>query len=287
MNKPNLWIFGDSFGLPQNHHKQFKNNTDWFWGQQLVHLLGCGQLINHSQMGCSNEYIQYTMMQQFQHIQKDDYVVVITTDTHRAWFFKDRPWLGNITTAIQAYEKNKAEISRSEYQQLKSYVLLNDNDKQGKMRLEAFVGWCHFASQMQHYRLCVLPGFDTSSIHHARGGNLQTIDIGEFVVDRRTQSPEAVWQSRMDFFRNHSSVDPRIAHLSKPNHDVLAHKITTFMHDTYSNKPRDPWIELSIDAQDSEWHTGLYDANTDDYYRCDPDQQQQQSAWGYYRARSA
>ena len=286
MNTPNLWIFADSFGLEQNHHKQFKNQTPWFWGKQLQHLLGCEQLHNHSEMGCSNEYIQYVMMKHIHSIQKDDYVVVITTDPQRSWFYKDRPWLGNISTAMRAYEKNKAELSRSEYQQLKSYVLLDNNDEQHKMRLEAFVGWCHFASQIRQYRLCVLPGFDTTSIHHARGGNLQTIDIGEFVVDR-TMDPETVWRSRMDFFGNHANVDPRIAHLSEPNHRILAHKIFRFMHNTYSDQPRDPWIEMSIDDEDSEWCTGLYDEHANDYYRCDPDDQTVKGAWGHYRARSA
>ena len=271
MKTPTLWIFGDSFAMDHNHHKDFKNSSEWFWGNQIAQQLGTLPVIkNFGEMGCSNEYIQYTIKKCIGYIKPDDYVIIITTDKKRAWFWKDRPYLGNYWIL-----NNENKVSKEEAKQLKSYILLgNENETRADMNIEAMVAWCHFCAKTFNWRMCILPGFDTTNLHHGINGSIQSVDICEFIGVHDDK-----WQSRLGFFKNHNNIDPRIAHLSEPNHNKLAEEIVNFMNIAYSDRCNEN-PRINLDPGEG-WATDLYDNTVDDYWRLDPYQQHSRGQWGH------
>jgi len=269
MMTPTLWIFGDSFVMEKNSHKNFNNTTEWFWGKQVADQLGTMRIKNLGEMGCSNEYIQYTIKQHIPQIKPNDYVIIVTTDKKRVWFFEDRPFLGNYWIL-----NNENLITKEESKQLKSYTMLgNENEIRADMNLDAMVAWCHFCARNFNWRMCILPGFDNTGLHHSTNGSLQAVDVCEFLGVKDDK-----WNSRLEFFKNHENIDPRIAHLSEPNHTKLAEEIINFMNATYCENPDRYTIDLDPGAG---WSCDLYDNKVNDYFRLDPNQQHAQSIWGH------
>ena len=196
-------------------------------------------------------------------MQQDDFVVIVSTDKARRWFFKDREFIGNYWVRTI-----KEHTTRDQHNALKQYAThLTENDELSNMYLEAFLAWCHFISNVWQFRLCILPGFEWSELHNTQQGNLFKIDCAEF----------ATWDLREQYFANHDHKDARVGHLSEPNHTVLAHSIAEFMADHYQAQAQNHRINL--DPNSGKWHTNLYTADSPEIEWLDAQAQHERGRW--------
>lgn len=210
-NKQTLWIFGDSFACEQNPNYNYQNSSKWTWYKQLQHLLpNCttGQL--RSQFGVSNEWLFSMLRHDHTMIQPNDYVVLVTTEAGRRWFFKNLPHQANIRNATITQL-----LDKSQHKAVKSYIThLTDNPILDECYHETLIGWAAHLSAVCNFKLCVIPAFETTPLHSAFG-SLNGVCNGEF-VDHKLR----------DYFYSVSLWDDRrICHMTKSNHTVLAQKI--------------------------------------------------------------
>lgn len=214
-----LWVFGDSYGV---HIAQDPNSiTPWFWAYELAKKLKCEKYENHCQMGVSNEYIHYMIKEHEDQIEKDDYVIVITTSILRKWFFEDRPFISNFY--INNFNEN---VSREEFESVRRYVVHLNNPNLNNIYFENFLGWLHFKSITKNWNMIIIPGFEFEEfpISHKYTVNGSLIDVcsNEFYSEEDTK-----W-----FYDVYSKGrDARAGHLIKDNHKILCNKVyNTFIN---------------------------------------------------------
>jgi hypothetical protein len=218
----NLWIFGDSFSHPKcSLEKNCLTSEHDAWPSLVSIELKIDNIYNNSVPGCSNEFIQHTFSESLQQISSDDYVIVLTTQQDRRWFFKDRPELG---IAGHLADIRQSGLEKSKAQAVKQYYTHLDLFESNKSNLDAFVGWINWTSFSRKINTLIIPGFEISyGMQEARyevRSNLFSIS------EKEAASPKA-WQEYMD---KHNGFDPRTGHLSPQNHPILAKKIAnTFL----------------------------------------------------------
>lgn len=208
-----LWVFGDSYGVHLEHNPSLVNR--WFWGYQVAKKLGCEYYNNQSQMGVSNEYTQYLLMQNEKNISLDDYVIVISTSIARRWFFKEFPQLSNY------YIENIHKfLSKDQYIALTHYVRHLHNTETDNLNMHSFLGWIHYMTQRRRWNMLVIPGFENNgypiSNRYKVEGSLYDVSFNEFV-----NNDESTWYYQC-YCRGR---DKRSGHISKRNHKILADKI--------------------------------------------------------------
>ena len=208
-----LWIFGDSYGVHVEQDPSLVNK--WFWGYEVAKKLQCQYYNNQSQMGVSNEYIQYLMMQNEKNISCDDYVIVISTSISRRWFFKEFPQLSNY------YIENIREfLQKDQYVALEYYIRHLYNPEADLLNMHRFLGWIHYMTQLRQWNLLLIPGFESDGypIGHKYmvKGSLYDVSFNEFEND-----DDVGWYYH-DYCQGR---DKRSGHISKINHEILADKI--------------------------------------------------------------
>ena len=233
-----LWVFGDSFAMEPNAHYDYKNSSDWIWPRQLAsNLPNCDAVRLVGRYGISNEYLM-KMLSDFKFdLTPKDYIVVITTSIMRQWLFPDAPELSNLhglwykfnnaPTALaerfhseEEYDEKKG-ITKKQKKAFNAYydeLFLLNSAKRGQMFLEAFLGWIEFIFRNNVPNIITLAGFDVQNLHTSNY-NLCDIDEAEFKTNEIKR--------KFLFAKGNDGADPRVMHLSQPNHDVLAEKIYT------------------------------------------------------------
>jgi hypothetical protein len=219
-----LWVFADSYGV---HIEQKPEATNkWFWAYELAKKLKCDYYHNYSQMGVSNDYIQYMIMEREKEISPDDYVIVISTSLMRKWFIKDKPWVGNF------YVNNVQQNTSIEFASaVRHYITHLYNEEAEKINFHQFLGWLHYTSDKHRWNMLVITGFEEQGypISHRYQviGSLFDICKNEFSTQE-----DLKW-----FYDVHGKGrDKRSGHLLRMNHEILCQKI----FDTYTdNLPLD------------------------------------------------
>ena len=210
-----LWTFGDSFISPENRYYDTTHYPEWHWVFQLGKKLGVSGLSGAALPGVSNEWISYQIMQNINNINKDDFIVIVTTSMNRRWFIKDKPMLSNL------YITNLHEhMSRDSYRAIDLYKqeFNEQHEFLSKIYYEQFLTWIR--SVLEPYQYCLIPGFDATTLHHTSNNiPLVKADEGEF-IDGYDRKLFATWEGW----------DRRLSHLSECNHDVLSDKITRFFN---------------------------------------------------------
>ena len=220
---PNLWIFGDSFSYPRcSLEKNCLTDEHDSWPNLVGTNLKVNNIYNNSVPGCSNEFIQYRFSESLQQITSNDYVIVLTTQQDRRWFFKDKPELG---IAGHLLDICQSGLEKSKAQAIKQYYTHLDLFESNKSNLDTFVGWVNWTSFSRKINTLIIPGFEISSgMQEAR----YEVRSNLFNVSSKEAASDEDWQEYMD---RHNGFDPRTSHLSPQNHPILSKKIV----DTFLN----------------------------------------------------
>lgn len=218
-----LWILGDSYGAHVYTDEKFK--TPWFWAQQICEKLGCDHYYNFCQPGIANEFTQQVLNNSIEKISSDDYVILISTQPQRQWFFDKYPHMANY------YNLNFLEtVGREKANAVRQYAMYLESDRRIINSFNQFLGWVHYFTDKHNLNLIVVPGFESSEggfpISHLYNvkGSLLDVSNNEF-----SSHDDDNW------FRNQfcgDGFDWRAGHLLKDNHYILADKI----YNTFINK---------------------------------------------------
>jgi|TARA_B110000977_G_scaffold70217_1_gene95317 hypothetical protein len=231
----NLWIFGDSFSYPHcSLEKDCLTTAQDSWTELVGSKLKVDKIYNNSVPGCSNEFIQYRFSESLNYITVDDYVIVITTQQDRRWFFKDIPELG---IASHTSDIEDTRLEKTQTQAVKQYYTHLDLFESNKSNLDTFVGWSNWTSFSRRINTLIIPGFEISN--DILGARYEVKSNLFSISEREASSPKA-WTSYM---AKHNGMDPRTGHISPQNHTILAAKIV----ETFINRvPLDLTTEFSI-----------------------------------------
>lgn len=211
----NLWVFADSYGfLPADRYDEWKNKH---WYRLLSDKLGCYKdfkSISHN--GCSNEWISFQIENAFQKISADDYIVIITTDKDREWFFPNNVGVSNIY--INNIEKH---ISRNHAVAIDYYKNFLKDNYQADIRFNWYVNYIKY--KFRNHQFIIVPGFENNSNSIVYNDNFSTtgtlFDICKSEIKKNDQLAWEKW------IRSYGGIDPRVGHLSYQNHKVLSEKI--------------------------------------------------------------
>ena len=221
MKKGNLWIFGDSYAtIPKD---DFEKNKNWYWIPSLTDRLGHINFYNIAQNGVANEWSYYSFVNNLNLINpKEDTIIFIITQIERQWFFSDNVGASNhYMSGIENYvDKNQATA-------IKYYQKYLSDNPQDIIRAQCLVYALAFIKLKQNLNLTLLPGFREPDIDYGDNkGCLFDICINEVKGNNIT-----AWSNWLTNSKN-AGRDPRVGHLSKPNHIILTDKL----YNSISNK---------------------------------------------------
>lgn len=211
-----LWIFGDSFAHP------LQQGIEKSWPHLLsLHLKT--DLKIRSLSGCANEFIQQAILEHLDQIKENDYVVVVTTQHDRRWFFLDRPDLG---IAGHAYNL-KDHVGREKANAVRNYYQYLDNDLTNRLFLQAFTAWLDIVQKKFKLNLLVIPSSQCDLMF-----KLENYKIDGCLYDVSTaEASEPCLENWHKFLEKRKGHDPRQCHICDENHQILAEKIAkTFLN---------------------------------------------------------
>ena len=218
----NLWIFGDSFSYPIcSQETNCLTPEQDAWTNLLGKLLKVDKIYNNSVPGCSNEFIQYRFSSCLDQITPEDYVICVTTQQDRRWFFKDIPELG---IASHSSDIQDSRLEKTQINAIKNYYTHLDLFESNKSYLDTFIGWQNWISFTRKINTLIIPGFEISyGIQEAR----YKVNSNLFNVSVQEAGDHKAWSS---FMKSCNGFDPRTGHISPQNHLILAKKIAnTFL----------------------------------------------------------
>ena len=210
--KPNLWVVGDSFVMPNMKTTQWIDKTK-AWPYLLGKSLNVDATSVIGQYGCANTYICYEMKKNSIHMKPNDYLVVVTTSYTRQWFFFDQP---QYTSAKVLFDKMDKEHKKAVEQY---YTYLDDNGESKFINLENMIAWCHIFAQKKNLRLAIIPCFEWNHLHTCLEGSLYQIDANEHGGGFKKQK----------WLDDNNKKCTKDCHLSFDNHIILSQKLTDFL----------------------------------------------------------
>ena len=202
-----LWLFGDSFSAQPNVECDFI-----VWPELIARHFKLPHYWNWARMGCANDFIFHEFTSRIPEMKEGDFVIVQPTSPHRQWFFED-PEVGNYL--IQDLGKY---ITADQKKAVDLYIRHLQSDRLDNLRYTQFgLALERVCAMVPHLRILVLPAF-----YEMPGvtGHLTGISDSEHA----DLSPEAVTK----WYKDNNGNDPRVMHLSKQNHPILAQKIIEF-----------------------------------------------------------
>jgi hypothetical protein len=211
---PKIWTFGDSFStqdMPPTDENPSGTPNHPSWLEYTSQGLGITEAIVHANYGVSNDWIFDQFKENIELMESGDYVIIQTTQKHRQWFFED-PCVSNYW--LRDLEKH---VSKDELDAVHKYIAHLQSDKVDDLRYIQFCLALERISQIAaHLRILVLPGFfGVNGVN----GTLISICDDEFDNDVKPM---------MRSYDQNSGKDPRLNHMSGPNHEILGNKIVEF-----------------------------------------------------------
>ena len=256
---PCLWVFGDSYATEANAHYNYTNRSNWVWTTRLAKLLGFPRSAVVAQYGVSNEWIMTQVKGYKHHITPEDVVVIVSSGMGRRWFFKHSPELSNLgslwNTVLQRKEFWKQDRWDGKGKQIQKAVdyyltyLADENDTIDNVYMEMFLAWCYQARQWGQWKnMILLAGFEAMPLHSGNATKASLFDIDGAEIDKDNL------EHKQEFLHHYKYKDPRIMHLSRPNHEVMAQKL---YENIANNKPLDftTGFETDLYLDESTWKT--------------------------------
>ena len=219
-----LYIFGDSFSLPDAHKNEVvgPNGLVTFmpveksWTDIVSErLIGEDNHVNDAILGCSNEYILHTLRTRESSFKSGDYVIVQLTSYYREWFFEDKPGMANF---INAKFVPGVHVTKEQANALEMYKRHLYSDHRLLLHYDAILDAITFRTILygqQGIRCLILPGF-----HNVVGveGTLFKTSGSEF----DSEETAAIYRAETG--------DLRFNHFSDVNHKILANKVIDFFN---------------------------------------------------------
>jgi len=224
-----LYIFGDSFA------NTVFFDIDWAWYAIVSEKLNY-ELKNYAHGGSSLEYTFFKFEEHRQIINNNDIVIICLTSLARTYFFPGIPNLVRPDSIKFTDPNNLLGISEMELLALKYYFTCFEEIHNKKMffHLHNFLHSVDELSSKLKNKILVLDACTGVIIDRNRYKNLEIPNLSLNDVSNAEAHSVKILK------RIHNKGDPRINHLSKINHLVLANKIINF----YSNNES---IDLSTD----------------------------------------
>lgn len=219
-----LWIFGDSYVSQSDADiEKFKYNH---WIHFLRKNLNCTELEVRAHPGAANEWIYFQFFTSLSEIKSDDYVVFVSSQMNRRWFFEND--VGSSNYHINDISMNT--ISQEEKTALKYYAKYLDNPIIARIFFENMCNSIHYHAIKNKLNLILLPGFEGGDNGFPVNGKYKVegslFNIGVNEIKGKTIES---WQHFIS--KTHQGQDPRNGHLSYENHTIMSKKIT----DTFLN----------------------------------------------------
>jgi len=220
-----LWVFGDSYAIPYQDNLESRVH----WQFPLMKHLNCDGVKTFAQFGAPNEWIYSQFTEQLNEITPNDFVIFVSTQINRRWFFPDNVGSSNFGVS----HSDLADLSKEQKIALKYYMAYLDNPTMSFINFECLCNSIHYVSEKNKINLLILPGFEQKgypiSGRYQVSGSLFDICVNE-VKGKDLDS----WTN---FISNiHKGRDPRVGHLSQDNHEILADKLSaTFLKNKILN----------------------------------------------------
>jgi hypothetical protein len=219
-----LYIFGDSFCLPNEHRDEIVGPgglvkfmpLEKNWTSIVCEsLTGASNSVNESMLGCSNEYVFHKLSEWESSFKSGDCVIVQLTSFYREWFFEDKPHMANYMTAKFT---PGIDITKEENTALEMYKRYLYSEHRLFLHYNAMFDAITLRTRLyaEHgIRCLVLPGF-----HNIIGveGNMLEASSSEFDCDKTATT-----------YYNKTG-DLRFNHFSEVNHKILANKVIDFFN---------------------------------------------------------
>jgi hypothetical protein len=219
-----LYVFGDSFSLPDAHKNEVVGPKGLVTFMPLEkswtdivseRLIGNDNHVNDAILGCSNEYILHTLRTRESSFKSGDYVIIQLTSYYREWFFEDKPGMANF---INAKFVPGVHVTKEQANALEMYKRHLYSDHRLLLHYDAILDAITFRTILygqQGIRCLILPGF-----HNVAGveGTLFKASSSEF------DSEETAAKYRAE------TSDLRFNHFSDVNHKILANKVIDFFN---------------------------------------------------------
>lgn len=214
-----LWVFGDSFA--QYKCGKYEPDTDYSWVYQnhIIEGLGLQQSPEENNFGLGGSGLDYTytmVWEQWENIGKGDVVLIMATNYHRAWLFRDLPGISTLWN-LDVNEKHKfktlPKIARKYFETYFKYSHVEANQH---AKYQNFLFALSELQRQKQATVIILPCF---------GYNKGTVpdNIIQGVRGTLDKVSQSEWMNAKD--KSPISMDRRINHLTRQNHKVLAKKI--------------------------------------------------------------
>ncbi len=204
-----IWVFGDSFA-----HDYGKTDQ---WMHQVSRALNT----TFQSLGVAGSSLEFTY-QRFnlarKKIKENDIVIIALTATNRRWFFKNYPGIAATDTSPTG---NKKEIKAIELYR----EHLDNNREIQEVYLTDFLYNVSALTEELNLKVILLPVlYDTEDFLKAKGNQFPLLEVakGKFVDVIVDEVHPNVLRQNEEWIKE---CDPRLNHLSKSNHNILANKI--------------------------------------------------------------
>ena len=219
-----LYIFGDSFSVPDAHKNEVvgpKGLVTFMpleknWTRIVSEsIIGDDNHVNDALLGCSNEYILHTLRTHESSFKSGDRVIVQLTSYYREWLFEDKPGMANF---INAKWVPGVHVTKEQAKALEMYQRHLYSDHRLLLHYDAILDAITLRTILyaqQDIRFLILPGF-----HNVAGvqGNMFKTSNSEFDSDETA----AIYCAETS--------DLRYNHFSEVNHKILADKVIDFFN---------------------------------------------------------
>ena len=213
-----LWLFGDSYAV------QWNNKNLIHWATILTEKLNCRSIEIRAHNGAPNEWIYCQYLDHKDQISTEDYVVFVSTQMHRRWFFPDD--IGSSNFNVTNLTVNN--ISVEQKKALEYYMMYLNNDTMAGLFFDSICNALHYTSLKNNINLLIVPGFEEKGFpisgRYRVNGSLFDVCMNE-IKGKNLNS----WHDYIA--KKHQGIDPRCGHISTENHYILSEKIyNTFMN---------------------------------------------------------
>lgn len=219
-----LYIFGDSFSVPDAHKDQVigpKGLVTFMpleknWTRIVSEsIIGDDNHVNDAVLGCSNEYILHTLRNRESSFKSGDRVIIQLTSYYREWLFEDNPGMANFLNAKWVPGVNVTKEQAKALEMYKQYLY---SDHRLLIHYDAILDAITFRTKLygqQDIRCLILPGF-----HNVAGveGTMFKTSSSEF----DSEETAAIYRAETG--------DLRYNHFSEVNHKILANKVIDFFN---------------------------------------------------------
>jgi hypothetical protein len=205
-----LWVFGDSYAelSPDQIH----------WSELLSNQLDCNDMEVHSHHGAANEWIYFQFVEQLPKISSDDFVVIVSTQINRRWFFMNDVGTSN----FKLHKSTDNNLSPSENLALEYYTNHLDNTLLASILFETFCNAIHYVAEKNNINLLILPGFEERDFPLSGKYNIH----GSLFDICKNEVKGNSWDAWWEYIAiTHQGKDPRCGHLSLVNHEILSDKL--------------------------------------------------------------